>query len=110
MILLLQITTVLKVINLLISSFCAKTMNDSKGCSNLTNRMSLVIKQTTQNLVQTPKAYVIVGDLTHPAFQDTFNSHVNLYGSSPQNGSFQLRVVLLYYFAVLPGRELSLVN
>ena len=85
-------------------------MNDSKGCSNLTNRMSLVIKQTTQNLVQTPKAYVIVGDLTHPAFQDTFNSHVNLYGSSPQNGSFQLRVVLLYYFAVLPGRELSLVN
>ena len=51
-----------------------------------------------------------MGDLTHPAFQDTFNSHVNLYGSSPQNGSFQLRVVLLYYFAVLPGRELSLVN
>ena len=42
-------------------------MNDSKGCSNLTNRISLVIKET-QNLVQTPKAYVIVADLTHPAF------------------------------------------
>ena len=75
------------------------------------NRISLVVKHTTQNFVQTPKAYVIVGDLTHSAFQNTFNSHVNLYGSNPQNGSVQSTNSFKVIFSIsLYCAELILVN